>query len=141
MKFYANHHIHSGHKSFTIFQTYINHRVLEVSGNQLHCSKEPLKTFVLTYSPGNSGAAETYTADEHKMAVSPSQRQCLYRLYCGTGRQNILFKYKVLTVGNMENKQLEDSRSSDGSNSFKREVVSCIRRVHEVMGPSFKGKS
>jgi hypothetical protein len=34
----------------------------------------------------------------------------------------------------MENKHLEDSPSSD---SFKRQVVSCIRRVQEVIGPFF----
>jgi hypothetical protein len=35
----------------------------------------------------------------------------------------------------MENKQLEDSASSDGWNSFKGQVVSCIRRAHEKAGP------
>jgi hypothetical protein len=37
--------IQSGHKLFTTFQTYINHKVLELSGNGLHCLKEPLTFF------------------------------------------------------------------------------------------------
>jgi hypothetical protein len=32
-----------------------------------------------------------------------------------------------VTVGNTENKQLQDSSSRDACNSFKRRVVSCIR--------------
>jgi hypothetical protein len=35
------------------------------------------------------------------------------------------------------NKHLEDSSSSDSWNSFKRQVVSCIRRAHDVIGPFF----
>jgi hypothetical protein len=60
------------------------------------------KNFVLIDCLDDSGVAEVYTADEHKMAVSsPSKRQYLY---CGTGKQNQLLKCKDVTVGNMENK-------------------------------------
>jgi hypothetical protein len=47
---------------------------------------------------------------------------------------NQLFKCKGVTVGNMENKRLQDSPSSDGWNNFNRQVVSCIRRAHNVTG-------
>jgi hypothetical protein len=63
-----------------------------------------------------------------------SKRQCLC---CGTGRHNQLFKCRDVTIGNMENKHLEDSPSSESWNSFKRQVVSCIRRLYEVIGPFF----
>jgi hypothetical protein len=36
----------------------------------------------------------------------------------------------------MEKKHLEDSPQSNGWNNFKRHIVSCIRRVHEVTGLS-----
>jgi hypothetical protein len=52
-----------------IFKLNINHKVLELSGNGLHCSEEVLKIFILIDCPVNSGAAETYTADECKMTV------------------------------------------------------------------------
>jgi hypothetical protein len=42
---------------------------------------------------------------------------------------NQLFKCKGVTVGNMENKHMEDDLSSDGCNGFKRQVVSCMRRA------------
>jgi hypothetical protein len=42
---------------------------------------------------------------------------------------NQLFKCKGVTVRNMENKDMEDGPSSDGWNSFKRQVVSCTRRA------------
>jgi hypothetical protein len=45
-----------------------------------------------------------------------------------------LFKCKGVTVGKRENKRLQDSPSSDGWNSFKRQVLSCISRAHEVTG-------
>jgi hypothetical protein len=54
------------------------------------------------------------------MTASPRQKAMF--LYCGTGRQNQLFKCKDVTVGNMMNKHLEDSPSNDGWNSFKRQV-------------------
>jgi hypothetical protein len=40
--FWTLHDKQGGRKLFT-FQTYINHKVLEISGNRLHCLKEPLK--------------------------------------------------------------------------------------------------
>jgi hypothetical protein len=60
----------SGNKLFTTFQTYISHEVLGILGNVLHCSKEPRKCYELVDYPADSGAAETYTADERKNAVS-----------------------------------------------------------------------
>jgi hypothetical protein len=33
----------------------------------------------------------------------------------------------------MENKRLEDSPSSNSWNSFKRQVVSCIRKAHACL--------
>jgi hypothetical protein len=84
--------------------------------------KNHRKIFVLIDCLADSGVAEMYTADEHKMAVSPpSKRQYLY---CGAGKQNQLLKSKEVTVRNMENMHLEDSW-----NSFNRQVVSCTRRT------------
>jgi hypothetical protein len=95
--------------------------------------KEPLKIF---RCPADSGAAETCTSDERKMAVPPpSKRECLC---CGTGRQNQLFKCKDVTVGNVETKPLEDGPSSDGWNSFSPKLnVWCALSRHEVIGPFF----
>lgn len=64
--------------------------------------------------------------------LSSLQMHCLG---CGTRKQTELFICKDVTIGNMKNKHLEDSPSSDGCNSFKRQVVSCIRRAREVIGP------
>jgi hypothetical protein len=48
--------------------------------------------FVLIDLPAVSGAAETYTAEEHKMAVLPlSPSQQMQRMCC-TRRRNHLFK-------------------------------------------------
>jgi hypothetical protein len=69
--------------------------------------KNRWKFFVLTDYPADSGAAETYTADERKVAVASKERQCLCN---GTGRR---VQCEVVTVENMENKHLEDSPSTD----------------------------
>lgn len=60
-----------------------------------------------------SGAAETYGADERKW-------KCL----CCTGRQSQLPKCRGVTIGNVQNKHVEDGPSSDGWNFGKRQVVS-----------------
>jgi hypothetical protein len=52
--------------------------------------KNSWKMSVLTDCQADSGTAETYTADENKMAVSPIEGQYLC---CGTGRQHQLFKW------------------------------------------------
>jgi hypothetical protein len=53
-----------------------------------------------------------------KWQFPASRRKCLC---CGTGRHNQLFKRKDVIVGNIENKHLKVSPSSDGWNSFKRQ--------------------
>jgi hypothetical protein len=62
------------YKLLITFQIYINHKILEILENGLHCSKEPLKFFVLIDFSADSGAAETYIVDERKMVVPPQQR-------------------------------------------------------------------
>jgi hypothetical protein len=59
---------------------------------------------------------------EAEWQFTRNKRQCLC---CGTGRQNQFFKYQDVTVGNME-----ASPSSDASNRFKRQAVSCATREH-----------
>lgn len=54
--------------NFSLFK--LNHKVSEIAGIGLYCSKEPLKTF-RTDCPADCGAAETYRADEGKMAAPP----------------------------------------------------------------------
>jgi hypothetical protein len=69
--------LYSGHKLFFTFQTFIDHKVLEISGNGLHCSEATIEIFYVN-CPANSDSAEMYTAGEHKMAVAPSKMQCLF---------------------------------------------------------------
>jgi hypothetical protein len=64
---------------------------------------------MLTDYPADSGAAEMYTADEPKMAVSPQQK-AMSVLYRG-GKINYYSSAK--TLPSMENKRLEDSPSSN----------------------------
>jgi hypothetical protein len=67
----TNNYIQNDHKLFTAFRTYINQNVLEMmSVNGFHFWNESLKFFMLNDLPADSGAAETYRADERKMAVS-----------------------------------------------------------------------
>jgi hypothetical protein len=56
-------------------------------------------------------AADSGTADKREMG------------------ENQLSKCKGFTVGNMESKHMEDGPTSDNWNSFKSEVVPCIRRA------------
>jgi hypothetical protein len=107
--------LHDGYKLFTTFQTYINHEVLEILGNRLQCSKEPLKN-VLTDCPADSGAAETYTAGECKTAVSSPAKHNI--CIVAVGHKTSYSYVKMLPSG---------TRRSN--NSFKRQVVSCTRRV------------
>jgi hypothetical protein len=65
--------VHGDHKFFTTFKTYINHKVLEISGNGQYCSKESLKMFRAD-CPADCSAAEMYMTDERKMAAPPSKR-------------------------------------------------------------------
>jgi hypothetical protein len=63
-----------GHNIFTTFQTYINHKVSEMWRNGSHCSKKKRwKTFVLVDCPVDSGAAQTYAADERKWYFPPAK--------------------------------------------------------------------
>jgi hypothetical protein len=40
--------IKDGYKLFPTFRTYVRHKVLEISGNELHCSKEGRTFFMLS---------------------------------------------------------------------------------------------
>lgn len=62
--------------------------------------------------PANSGAAETHTA---KWQLPLSNTQCVCY---GAGSRNHLFKCKDITVGNVENKLLEESPLRDGWNEI-----------------------
>jgi hypothetical protein len=93
----------------------------------MHCIllQNRWKFFVLIDCPAASGAAETYTADERKMAVC-LQQKATYVL--GTGWQNQLLKCKGVVLVKMGGKQQEYSSSNDNRYTFKRLVMSCIRR-------------
>jgi hypothetical protein len=43
--------IQGGHILFATFQTYVNHKVLQISGNGLYLSKDPLKSFRVNRLP------------------------------------------------------------------------------------------
>jgi hypothetical protein len=70
--------------------------------------------FVLIDCPADSGAAETHTADKHKMAVSPRKRQCFAVL----GDKISYSSEKTLPPGEQAPKGQSIKR--DGWNRFKR---------------------
>jgi hypothetical protein len=66
--------LESVHKLFTAFQTYINHEILDMGKGIALFKRTAEKCFMLNDSPADSGTAETYTAYERKMAVSPQEK-------------------------------------------------------------------
>jgi hypothetical protein len=125
--------IQVGQKLLTTFQTYINRKVLEISGNGLNYSKEPLKIaraiVALLQRTQMTEAKRQFSPEKANLSVVVPEDKISY-----SSAKDVT----IVTIRNMETKHLEDSPSSHGWNNFRRQLVSYIRRAQEGLQKAVK---